>query len=451
MIAPIDSGRVYRFPSELVELVEAVLRTGPNNESTWIEWKSTLDLAERTAVCHIAKHVLGFANRLVATAMLHAEGYAYLIVGAEPDNLVGVTPVDPANLRPQVQRYVGPAVSWRGEYVTVDGKHVLVVIVDPPQPGDGIHPVRNQLDVHPKGRVLVRHPGSTDPADDFEIDQLVGRVRDGEDGLDLVIDTIIPVIEQQPEWPDADEVVAVERKAILARPRIDDKPDPFGLGGAVNAGFGLGRTADNRDEDDYRREIDAYCDEYLEATFKLRVWRMWRHWPLSLQLAVVNRTDSNFNDVELEVHIPGDVATWPRDFEDVSYGNKPVLPTRPNVLGTPRPLFPGMAEGYYVPQSITNLASPDPYRGPSYEARDSGSVTVVFSDIDLRPRQRAELPRVRLLIDAAEGTTLDCTWKSTARNARGLIAGGFALTVVSSTVNVESVDVPKEPNVNDVE
>jgi hypothetical protein len=380
---------------------------------------------------------------------LHAEGYAYLIVGAEPNNLVGITPVDPANLRPQVQRYVGPAVNWRGEYVSVEGKHVLVVIVDPPQHGDGIHPVRNQLDVHPKGRVLVRHLGSTDPADDFEIDQLVGRVRDGEDGLELVVDTIVPVIEQQPVWPDADELVAAEREATLARPRFDDKPNPSGLGGAVNAALGLGRAADNRDEDDYRHEVDAYCEEYLDAMLELRVWRMWRHRPLSLQLAIVNRTDSNFTDVELEVHIPGDVATWARDFEDVAYGDKPVLPTRPNVLGTPRSLFPGMPSGIYLSPSIANLAPPAPYRGPTYEARDSGSVTVVFSDIDLRPRQRVTLPHVRLLVDAPEDSTLDCTWKSTARSARGLVTGGFALTVASSTVDVESIDVRDEPDEGD--
>lgn len=98
MAVPIDSSRPYRWPSELVALVEAVMGTDPNNESTWIEWKSTLDLNDKSGHRQVAKHVLGFANRSVTAARLHAGGHAYLIVGAEPGNLAGVEQVDPAVL-----------------------------------------------------------------------------------------------------------------------------------------------------------------------------------------------------------------------------------------------------------------------------------------------------------------------------------------------------------------
>lgn len=221
MGVPIDSSRPYRWPSELIELVEAVTRTDPKNESTWIEWKSMLDLDDKPGHYHVAKHVLGFANRTVATARLHTGGYAYMIVGAEPDNLAGIEPVDPAVLRPRILRYVGPAVRWRAEYVSLRDHQVLVVVVDPPEHGDPIHPVRHQLDAHPKGRILVRRPGSTDPADDFEIDQLVQRVRSGEGGLEISIAPISPIIERQPSLPNVDELTKSERAATLARPRTD--------------------------------------------------------------------------------------------------------------------------------------------------------------------------------------------------------------------------------------
>jgi hypothetical protein len=221
MTAPIDSSRPYRWPSELIELVEAVTRTDPKNESTWIEWKSTLDLDDKSGHYHIAKHVLGFANRMVVTARLHAGGLAYMIVGAEPGNLAGIKPVDPAVLCPKILRYVGPAVRWRTEYVSVRGQDVLVVVVDPPEHGDPIHPVRHQLDVHPKGRILVRRPGSTDPADDFEIDQLVQRVRSGKSGLEISIEPDSPLIERQPAMPNINKLAQAERAATLARPRAD--------------------------------------------------------------------------------------------------------------------------------------------------------------------------------------------------------------------------------------
>ena len=83
---PIDSSRPYRYPSELTALVEAVTRAGENNESTWIEWKSQLDLADKSGVFHLSKHILGFANRTVATARAHAGGHAYVVVGASPSS-----------------------------------------------------------------------------------------------------------------------------------------------------------------------------------------------------------------------------------------------------------------------------------------------------------------------------------------------------------------------------
>jgi hypothetical protein len=75
---------------------------------------------------------------------------------------------------------------------------VLVVIVDPPQPGDAIFPVRNQLDCHEKGTILVRRPGATNRADDHEIDQLVAKVRSGQGGLEITLEPLSPIIER---WP----------------------------------------------------------------------------------------------------------------------------------------------------------------------------------------------------------------------------------------------------------
>jgi hypothetical protein len=57
MSLTIDSSRPYRWPSELVELVEAVTRTDPNTESTWTEWKSILDLNDRSGLDD-APHVI---------------------------------------------------------------------------------------------------------------------------------------------------------------------------------------------------------------------------------------------------------------------------------------------------------------------------------------------------------------------------------------------------------
>lgn len=438
MSVAIDSSRLYRWPSELVELVEAVTRTDPNNESTWIEWKSALDLNDRSGHQHIAKQVLGFANRTVATARHHTGGYAYLVVGAEPGNVAGIVPVDPADLHPRIVRYVGPAVRWRAEYVPVQGHQVLVVVVDPPGNGDPIHPVRQQLGEHPRGRILVRRPGKTEPANDFEIDQLVQRVRAGQGALEFTVEPVSPLIECNPGLPDSEELTETERSAVLARPRANARLVP-GLSGLPQgtAFAGLFTSPDDRSDEDYTRQVDEYCQDYRMADERLFVWRLWRHQPAWLRLEAVNLTADNFTDIELQIHVPGAVRRWPEELEEMAEDERPELPDRPAVLGTLKPnslLGLGDNSIFSAPHYPELRQASFGPAGPSYTVRDGGSVTITFEELHLRPGQRRQLPGVPLLVDATEGTVLDCEWQATASNVSGQRTGTFTLTVGPSTL-----------------
>ncbi|MFD1938386.1 hypothetical protein ACFSKW_43620 [Nonomuraea mangrovi] len=51
-----------------------------------LEWKSTLELDKKTGWHHIARAIVGFANRMPDIAAAYAEGRAYLVVGIEPGN-----------------------------------------------------------------------------------------------------------------------------------------------------------------------------------------------------------------------------------------------------------------------------------------------------------------------------------------------------------------------------
>ena len=80
--------------------------------------------------------------------------------------------------------------------------------------------------------------------------------------------------------------------------------------------------------------------------------------------------------------------------------------------------------------------------GPSFTVRDtdsdSDSVTIDFSGLDLRPEQRLKLPPVRLLVDALEGSVLDCTWKATAGNVPRRLTGRFSLSVRPSLLRAHA-------------
>src|ERR1700736_3306122 len=97
MSIDLDIRAAIRHP-DLGRLVQAVVDADEHDEADWIEWKSDLDLSTKKGCFPIARTTLGMANRIPAAASLVCEGLGYLVIGAEPGNLAGVTSVDPADL-----------------------------------------------------------------------------------------------------------------------------------------------------------------------------------------------------------------------------------------------------------------------------------------------------------------------------------------------------------------
>src|SRR6266511_468010 len=84
VVLQVDTSQPLLRPSQLTALVRAVRDADSHDEHRWIEWKSGLDLTTAAGQGHIAKAVLGLANRQPAAAAHHAGGYGYLLVGVEP-------------------------------------------------------------------------------------------------------------------------------------------------------------------------------------------------------------------------------------------------------------------------------------------------------------------------------------------------------------------------------
>ncbi len=91
MAVPIDTSEPFLRPSQLEALTRAAASADAHDEHDWIEWKSSLELSSAEGKWHVAKQVLGFSNRTVETALRHAGGHAYLLVGVEPGAITGVT------------------------------------------------------------------------------------------------------------------------------------------------------------------------------------------------------------------------------------------------------------------------------------------------------------------------------------------------------------------------
>src|SRR5580704_1098833 len=105
----IDTTRALRGYADLTALVRAVIAAGPDDESDWVEWKSTLDLSNKRGCFVVARAVLGLANREPDRAAVTCEGLGYVLVGAEPGNAVGITTIDPATFTSIIEPYFGGA------------------------------------------------------------------------------------------------------------------------------------------------------------------------------------------------------------------------------------------------------------------------------------------------------------------------------------------------------
>jgi len=180
MAVQIDTSRALRRPDELAALVGAVVQALQDDELDWIEWKSGLDLSAKSVQGTLTRHILGMANRQPDAAAAHMQGCGYIVVGAEPGGARGITPVDPAQLSQGILAYAGSdGPAWWPQYVQGGDAQVLVVVVEPPQPGHRIFTLRKQFSssatTYRAGTVFVRQHGKTEIAGPDDIRALEDR------------------------------------------------------------------------------------------------------------------------------------------------------------------------------------------------------------------------------------------------------------------------------------
>jgi hypothetical protein len=185
MTLRIDTSRAFTTHEERAALVRAVVAAQPEDELDWIEWKIAGDLSKGPTQGTIARHILGMANRLPDRAALHAGGCGYLIMGAQPGSVPGITRVDPASLGQGVQSWLGTeGPAWWPHYDEDQSVPVLMVTVAAPQSGQRIFTLRKDLTVttpkgdskgYPAGTIFVRYPGRTEIARPGDIRALEDR------------------------------------------------------------------------------------------------------------------------------------------------------------------------------------------------------------------------------------------------------------------------------------
>jgi len=427
---PIDVSKPFRYPSELKRLVQAVRAAGEYDETRWIEWKRSLDLTGAEGIRHIARQILGFANREPRVAAQWAGGYAYLVVGASPEALIGVTQLDHEQLVSKIGPYVGSYVTWTPEYIEIDGVIALVITMDPPHLGDDIHVLRKDLDRYKAGTVFIRRHGQTIQADADEMAMLQRRLLARARQLEFAVEPVVSAMETMPDFQGPiDRWASVERFRMVAT-RYQTEP---------SAAY-FAESRDDRTVEQYEDEIDTYLAKAKQALRDRGLWSLARHRPAMLALQLLNRGVRNYTQVGVILTIKSDVV---RGYDGILLelinNDEPLLPEPPNPLGAPHAGSSKWDSGLPAHMSVRPTLSeivPN-ITGLRREGQTSNiieRVTIEFDPCDLRPHRVVKLPAVPLVVAAAPGTTFSVEWTATATNFDGEITGACAISVSESTL-----------------
>ena len=380
---PVD--RALRTAAARRDLVRAVVEgSRADVEMDWIEWKSSLNLTDRSSIFEIARQILGFANRDPERAARVLEGCAYLLVGVERQRLVGVLPVDSAEIEKKVNQYVGfDGPAWDFSYEQLDGLTVLVITVEPPRFGDPVHVLRREFGSHKSGAVFVRRFGRTDLADADAMRMLSQRAQRQATRIAVALEIVgnvptIPAVDDRPE--------GVRRLASSKRERIADGKRPYAQGNKPQTSESSG---------------DGY---YAEVARDLVANLASRAPPIQLRL--INLTDRNQRAVQVDVRVNGAVSAAYNDPQR-SLVNKAYGVTTLGSTVTPFPIIP----------RLNVLAEGDGLR-------------LLFAEEDLRPRHGVWLEAFRLAASGSlAGGAVTLTWYATATDTDGVSEGQLALPV----------------------
>lgn len=477
MAIDLDLSRPLRGIDGRRDLVRAILGAHPSDESEWLEWKTDLDLNTKPGCFHVAKAVLGMANRPVEVAARWCGGVGYLAVGVEPESLPGISMPDPSQWIQRVEVYLksetGP--SWEWMIVPVDGKDVLVVTVDPPQDGDPPWPLRKELDAYRSGTLFIRKPGKTEPALAEDVDALAQRVVAGGSQLpqllvEVVGDVPVPWLDGAEARDDVGIWVqgerdrhmkiaqALEKRRNRPARTLDatDRSGALGLAGdlmaqqakwqkttadlqnAMTTGA-LGQLQgepDQRTLEDYTIELDAWATELGEPALNDLLRRYCDAGHGLVHLRVTNNSTQYLPGVEVRLHFPFEQA---KGFEDVPDGARLPRPPRPHGEAKPGPLDGrSFMSGLSTPilPAIADFR-PAHFRDTSIE---DGSIKVTLETGDLRPTATydGEEFYAFLPMRPADGL-LHATWTATVQNRDGIIEGHLAVPVDEEPISVDEL------------
>jgi len=448
-----DTRRAPVRASQYLELVKAVRAASAADELDWLEWKSTLDFrpkdkADKSARAHLARAIIGFANRQPDVALRNVEGYGFLVVGVDPEGYYGVEEIDSVELERWITPYVGEDIDWRTTYVHVSEEGherlpVLIVTVVPPNWGDPIFCIRKEIPPPPRGEsgqakdkdtireatIFVRRPGRTDRARAADIDRLGERLLRRHQALDLSLSVQQGMVSPVTVPEDAlDRIINAERERLVSPlPSVSVSPAVE----QMMRDLAAETTPDPRSREAYLAEVERYLESLREALPRTLPEAAALAAP-RIVLRLHNQTHTHLKDVQVRLELPEEVqALVPTDPQDRDE-EKPFpsdLPQPPRLYGpVKRPRPPHLSS---LAPSTWRSAFPavmPRFRSARWDIEVEGT-TVVFPAEDVRVGLSEDLAEFVAVSERPLSGILPVPWTATATNMDGTAQGTVSLPI----------------------
>ncbi len=425
--------KAIRTHRQLTELAEAIYAAPVGEPETYsLEWKSSLDLAGGAASPRfkVAKPVIAFANRNPDAALREFEGCAYILVGVEPQNVIGIPKHDPADMDSWLTPYLGTqGPHWSIDYVRVGGHDVLIVTVEPPRWGDRILVLEKTFEGFQAGRPFIRRQGKSVEPSPNELRMLEERIKRAGSRLQLVVgftpgqsQKLFAYDIARDDWQ---QWVRAEQQALYG----PLSPRPAELGVHISTD-----VLERRSREQYQQDIEAYLDK---DTWQALIWEDVADKELApLRLQIENPTELNFAAVEIELDLPEAVYAFftseePRHVLDA--------PERPAPWGEDTIASPDLRAAGRAIRSKLGLE-------PGRIAAGPGPWKVQFEPVDLRPRKTVPLPELFLAIPdglhQGDERTLALHWTATSKSAHDNVKGSLTVSLAPGSIHVTAVVMP---------
>lgn len=376
----------------------------------------------------IARSILGFANRPhVGSAP------AVLLVGVEPGQLdEGREWIDSASVRQKLAKYLGEGLRWMVTNVQVHGRWVQAFVVESPQWGDPIYPLRAagttgvastsddeetasrgkfaKQETYQAGAIFVRHGSVTGGPTPEDVERLTQRATGGNRYLrDAGVSLLAGTAHTISDVP-LGEILQQEKDDLLASL---DRPLENPVVRSILGG-------ERRSPDRYRQEVDTYLHKLGVALPEVVRWWMAERPPIQFQVHNHSQEFREATKLVVQIAAPCRVITD----RTGAPTPPPTLPKAPRPFGSDSAAF-GSFPGYNIPESLLRApALYDPWDPSVYER---GGVTYVeFPAEELRPEGHIE-PRAIGLQVFTPGTLL-VSWSLTAKCA-GRLRGEIEVPV----------------------